>query len=89
MTASKSPGIRPDHPAATSQSDVAADTHGNREHPPTPEDRRAEPPAPGTRATQFDGNPAPQKDDPGHTLKPRDDTPGILEKKQGPRDDQA
>lgn len=39
------------------------------------------------KATQFDGSPAP-KGAPSETLKPKDDTPMKLEKRQGPRDDQ-
>lgn len=37
------------------------------------------------KATRFDGNPNPQGDDPPQLLKPRDDTPAVLEKKSGPR----
>lgn len=41
----------------------------------------------GTKATQFDGNPSPQGA-PSSPLKPEDDTPTILKKTKGPRDDQ-
>lgn len=37
----------------------------------------------GEKATQFDGNPNP-KGTPENTFKPQDDTPTILDKKQGP-----
>jgi hypothetical protein len=38
------------------------------------------------RATRFDGNPnqVPSEDSPSG-LKPRDDTPAVLDKKEGPR----
>jgi len=41
-----------------------------------------------SRATQFDGNPNPQADQPSKTFSPRDDTPAVLKKRSGPRDDQ-
>ncbi len=41
----------------------------------------------GQKATQFDGNPAPQGA-PSSTFKPKDDTPMKLGKSKGPRDDQ-
>ena len=38
------------------------------------------------KATQFDGNPQPGKADTSPTgLKPRDDTPAKLQKREGPR----
>ncbi|ANN78871.1 hypothetical protein [Bordetella flabilis] len=38
------------------------------------------------RATRMDGNPGPVPSDDSPTgLKPRDDTPGILERKEGPK----
>lgn len=43
--------------------------------------------AEGQKATQFDGNPSPQGA-PSSPLKPKDDTPGLLKKTEGPRDDQ-
>lgn len=43
--------------------------------------------AEGQKATQFDGNPSPQGA-PSSALKPKDDTPGLLKKTKGPRDDQ-
>jgi len=40
----------------------------------------------GHKATQFDGNPAPQpSDEDSSGLKPRDDTPAVLEKRDGPK----
>lgn len=39
------------------------------------------------KATQFDGNPAPQGS-PSTTFKPKDDTPATLKKSEGPRNDQ-
>jgi hypothetical protein len=47
--------------------------------------RRAE--ATDDKATQFDGDPNP-KAAPSTPLKPQDDTPFLLKKKSGPRDDQ-
>lgn len=44
--------------------------------------------AEGQKATRFDGHPNPQGAA-SDTLKPRDDTPMKLEKKEGPRDDQG
>ena len=41
----------------------------------------------GKKATQFDGNPSPQGA-PSSPFKPEDDTPAILKKTKGPRDDQ-
>ncbi len=46
------------------------------------ERRERESSAPG-KATQFDGNPNPEKDDEGGVFSPRDDTPAVLPKKGG------
>lgn len=44
--------------------------------------------AEGQKATRFDGSPSPQGAS-SDTLKPKDDTPLRLKKKEGPRDDQT
>ncbi|MFC4278034.1 hypothetical protein [Achromobacter aloeverae] len=44
--------------------------------------REQESPASG-KATQFDGNPNPEKDDEGGMFRPRDDTPSVLPEKEG------
>jgi len=44
--------------------------------------------SPEGKATQFDGNPNPRGDDETGVLKPHDDTPAVLRKRSGPRDDQ-
>jgi len=44
--------------------------------------------SPEGKATQFDGNPNPRGDDETGVLKPHDDTPPVLRKRSGPRDDQ-
>ena len=43
--------------------------------------------AEGEKATQLDGNPNP-KGAPSSPLKPQDDTPFMLKKTSGPRDEQ-
>jgi len=45
------------------------------------------PDSPEFKATQFDGDPSPQADDPGGTFSPPDETPAVLEKRQGPRNE--
>jgi len=73
----------------------AADTAGrtsggsdaDRRRPPGARREAQEtlPDSPEFKATQFDGNPSPQADDPGGTFHPPDDTPTVLPRRRGPR----
>lgn len=76
------PATREDHdPRAElglrSPEELSESTDGNQ--------KRKE--AEGQKATRFDGSPNPDGAS-SETLKPRDDTPMTLERKEGPRDDQ-
>lgn len=86
MALSKAPFGKGKSPADTKTSDPAKTQPDNG---PTQSDHldsaRAE--ATGDKATQFDGDPSPQAA-PSTPLKPQDDTPFLLKKKSGPRDDQ-
>lgn len=82
---------KPEHPGgspeAQSEQDPRAEL-GLKSPAKTSEDDRARrQEVEGTKATQFDGNPSPHGA-PSSPLKPEDDTPTILRKTEGPRDDQ-
>ena len=84
MALSKSPPGKPQSAADTS--DPAKTRPDNKR---TQNDQSVTTRAEGTgdKATQFDGDPTP-KAAPSTPLKPKDDTPFLLKKKSGPRDDQ-
>lgn len=59
--------------------------HGDESSHP----RDVVPDSPEFKATRFDGSPNPVPDSDDGILHPRDDTPAVLEKRKGPRDDQT
>lgn len=77
-------------PADKSQGDIAREGQAalerQREERRQGKDRdpTVRPNDPGHRATRFDGNPNPTAAEDSGPLKPRDDTPAILEKRRGP-----
>ena len=86
MALSKAPPGKGKSPAGSNTSSPAK-TRPDKEptHSAHLDSARAD--ATGDKATQFDGDPSP-KAAPSTPLKPKDDTPFLLKKKSGPRDDQ-
>lgn len=74
----------PEKPSTPSTSEQSNETRPSAP-PPEPHTTSADP---RHKATQFNGNPNPQGvEDSPSTLKPRDDTPAVLKKKQESRPD--
>lgn len=71
----------------TSHTDISRDVQKGIEKSNQHEREAREDAAPteNERATRFDGNPQPQGDTKGGTFKPRDDTPAVLPKREGPK----
>ncbi|OZI66871.1 hypothetical protein [Bordetella genomosp. 11] len=71
----------PPEPSTKSQVDIANDVQdGLRE---SKDKAKGRGPTVGGKATQFDGNPNPERDGEGGVFSPPDDTPSVLPKKEG------
>lgn len=66
-----------------SQNEIATDIQKGIEKANTrTDDKPKAQPAEQDKATQFDGNPNPGADKPGGVLKPKDDTPAVIPKRE-------
>ncbi len=82
MTQDNAESPKRDHPSAA-EHDLLPELGLKRPAQPEPTDVSA---PENSKATEFDGSPAPEGA-PDGPLGPKDDTPAILKKKEGPRND--
>lgn len=76
-----STGASPPEPSTKSQVDIASEVQGGLRQANDTRQRGEK--TAGRKATQFDGNPNPERDDEGGVFSPRDDTPAVLPTKEG------